>query len=63
MVMPGEHFTGKIWLRKPMYLIVGDRFTFRENQITVISGIITKDCSSEESSLEPMFGFNTVSNY
>ena len=40
IIMPGETYELKIALPKEMPFEVGDRFTIRENQLTVVSGVI-----------------------
>jgi elongation factor Tu len=42
MLLPGESGKVKISMLKKMPLFIGQRFTLRENKITVASGIITK---------------------
>lgn len=42
MIMPGDTQMVKIWLRRPMVLKQGQRFTMRENQITALTGKLTK---------------------
>ena len=42
MVLPGDQATVKLTVLKTMPLFVGQKFTLRENKITVASGIITK---------------------
>ena len=42
MILPGESARIKISMLKKMPLFFGQRFTLRENKITVASGIITK---------------------
>lgn len=42
MLLPGESGNVKISMLKNMPLFLGQRFTLRENKITVASGIITK---------------------
>jgi elongation factor Tu len=42
MIMPGDAVTVQILLRKPMVLQTGKRFTIRENQITTVTGLVTK---------------------
>ena len=42
MILPGESARIKISMIKNMPVFEGQRFTLRENKITVASGIITK---------------------
>jgi len=42
MILPGESARVKISVLKKMPLFLGQRFTLRENKITVASGVITK---------------------
>ena len=42
MVLPGDQATVRLTVLKNMPLFVGQRFTLRENKMTVASGIITK---------------------
>lgn len=42
MVMPGEHAEGTFTLLRTMFLVTGTTFTVRENQLTVMQGIITE---------------------
>ncbi|CAH1797261.1 unnamed protein product [Owenia fusiformis] len=55
MVMPGDAPVLKIMLRKPMVIQPGQRFTIRENQITTITGIVTKQLPPSK---EQIVGFN-----
>lgn len=42
LIMPGEHTTVTITLLKSMVMTVGQNFTIRENNITVVTGVIIK---------------------
>ena len=42
MIVPGEQATVNLSMLKTMPLFVGQKFTLRENKITVASGIVTK---------------------
>ena len=42
MLLPGDQATVKLTVLKTMPLFVGQKFTLRENKITVASGIVTK---------------------
>lgn len=55
MLMPGDTTTVQIILRKPMVLQLGQRFTVRENYITALTGIITKQLPPTELKI---VGFN-----
>lgn len=55
MVMPGEAATVQIILRKPMVAKEGQRFTIRENNLTAVTGLITKTLPSSDLKL---VGFN-----
>ncbi|XP_064609821.1 putative elongation factor Tu-like protein [Liolophura sinensis] len=55
MLMPGDTTTTNILLRKPMLVMPGQRFTIRENQITAITGIVTKLLPKTN---EEIVGFN-----
>ncbi|KAK3588314.1 hypothetical protein CHS0354_000317 [Potamilus streckersoni] len=57
MLMPGDTAKINLLLRMPMVLEEGMKFTIRENQITTITGIITKPLPSLK--LEIM-GFNAI---
>lgn len=55
LVMPGDTSTVKLWLRKPMVLHQGQRFSMRENQFTSLTGRITKILEPHK---EELLGFN-----
>ncbi|ESO89971.1 hypothetical protein LOTGIDRAFT_124308 [Lottia gigantea] len=55
MVMPGDTTIVNIVLRRPMVVYEGQRFTVRENQLTTITGVVTKTLSPSDLQ---MTGFN-----
>ena len=55
MIMPGETQNVRIWLRQPMVLRQGQRFTMRENKLTTLTGKLTKILPSHD---EKLSGFN-----
>ena len=57
MIMPGDTSTVKVWLRRPMVLKKGQRFSMRENQFTSLTGVVTELLDSDGAELE---GFNVV---
>lgn len=46
MIMPGEHATVELTLLREMLMTMGQSFTFRENNATVATGIITETLDS-----------------
>ena len=42
MIIPGDQATVKLSMLKGMPLFVGQRFTLRENKMTIASGVVTK---------------------
>lgn len=46
MMMPGEHGAVYLTLLEDMVMLQGQRFTIRENNVTVATGIITDILSS-----------------
>ena len=42
MILPGDQASVKLSMLKNMPLFVGQRFTLRENQMTIASGVVTK---------------------
>ena len=55
MIMPGEAGRATIYLRKPMVIEEGNRFTIRENSITTVTGLATGILPSLN---ERIVGFN-----
>jgi elongation factor Tu len=55
MIMPGDAASGQFLLRKPMVFEVGQRFTMRENQLTTLTGVVTKLLGDSK---EVIKGFN-----
>ena len=55
MAMPGDTTHAKILLRRPMVINVGQRFIIRENQLTSVTGLVTKLLPPNERKL---VGFN-----
>ena len=46
MLMPGEQINARFTLQSEMPVLEGQKFTLRENQITVATGIVTKPLDS-----------------
>lgn len=55
LIMPGDTSNVKLWLRKPMVLQKGQRFSMRENKFTALTGIVTATLPPHE---EQLGGFN-----
>lgn len=55
LIMPGDTSSLKIWLRKPMVLKQGDRFSMREQRFTSLTGVVTACLPSVDQLLS---GFN-----
>lgn len=54
--MPGDTASVQVILRKPMVVKEGQRFTIRENNITAVTGLMTKMLPPTELKL-PGFNF------
>ena len=46
MLMPGEQTTARFTLQTEMPILEGQKFTLRENQSTVATGVVTKTLDS-----------------
>lgn len=46
MLMPGEQATVRLTMPHSMPVLEGQKFTLRENQITVATGIVVKLCDN-----------------
>lgn len=57
LVMPGDTSTVTMWLRRPMVIRQGQKFSMRENQFTSLTGRVTKILEPHD---EQLIGFNAV---
>lgn len=55
ILMPGDTATVKMWLRKPMVIKQGQRFSMREFRYTALTGVVTAPLESID---ERLSGFN-----
>ena len=46
MIMPGDQATIRVTLPSDMPIFVGQKYTMRENSLTVATGIVTKLCNN-----------------
>jgi len=51
LIMPGDAAEVKMWLRRPMVLKQGQRFSLRENQFTALTGVVTEFLPSHDEEL------------